>query len=247
MKAEKNDHKKELSIRLTPDGFSFYIDAVPQTEAYFQSYAVIDPNQYTEILEKAIYEEKLPDEIYRNVSIVISEVPFTFIPRQISLPEEDYSFFLLPDKNKTEKGILLTNEFKQMEMRLLFYMEENLYYLLSRIFPEACFEHRIIEASKSFLQLVTKENKSLFVLCEKKTVSLLLYEDTKLYANSFSSHHPEDTVYYILNLFNQFQMDQLLHKIYMVGEEQKTKSLKDILSRYVKHIKPFQEESEMIN
>ncbi|MDD4822958.1 MAG: DUF3822 family protein [Bacteroidales bacterium] len=238
MKLETAKQNRILSIRLLPDGFSFYTGPNKESQLLTYSSTIRPGDDYLSLLKDAVFENKLTEEEYLSIHIISVGAPFTFLPDELISKEEYSSFFPTLSKGFGQP-VYMSNSIQSIGRVLLYFMEEDLYFFLQRNFPEAHFIHQITPLTSFYLHSKEDETKhcDLFVHCEKQQISLFLTsQEGILFANTFAYHSPNDAIYYIMNTFQQFKFDQLTDRILLNGTTEYTSEIRSILQKYVSNV-----------
>lgn len=245
MKLETAKQNKILSIRLLPDGFYFYNGPNKESQQQTYSYSIRPGDDYLSLIKDAVFEQKLTEEEYLSIQIVSVRAPFTFLPDQL-ISKEDYSSFFPTLSKGFGQPVYMSNAIQAIGRVLLYFMEEDLYFFLQRNFPEANFIHQMTPLISYYLHSKEDEtnNNELFIHCEKQQISVILTsQEGILFANTFNFHSPNDAIYYILNTFQQFKLDQLTDNILLIGATEYALEITSILQKYVSKV-TFREEKQ---
>lgn len=245
MKLETAKQNRIVSIRLLPDGFSFYTGLNKESQRLTYSCTIRSGDDYLSLLKDAVFEHKLTEEEYLSTHIVSVGTPFTFLPDNL-ISKEEYSSFFPTLSRGFGQPVYMSNPIQAIGRVLLYFMEEDLYFFLQRNFPEASFIHQITPLTSYYLHSKESETKycDLFVHCEKQQICLFLTsQEGVLFANTFAYHSPNDAIYYIMNTFQQFKFDQLTDRILLNGATEYASEITSILQKYVSKV-TFREEDK---
>jgi len=245
MKLETAKHDKVLSIRLLPDGFSFYTGQGREEQILIHSCTTGPGDDFLTLLKEAVFEKGLPEEEYISIRIVSVGAPFTFLPDGL-ISKKEYGSFFPALSSQSGQPVYISNPIQSIGRVLVYSLEEDLYFFLQRNFPEANFLHQITNLTSYYLHSKETEIKYnyLFVQCEKQQISILLTSlEGILFANSFHYISPNDAIYYIMHTFLQFNLDQLNNFVLVNGTTEYAAEITAILQKYVNKV-TYKEESK---
>ena len=133
--------------------------------------------------------------------------------------------------------LILTDEINS-DIKLIYAMDEQLKSMLDRLYPQHQLKHSLTVLSKLMISAeeFTKENIILSVHSDH--IELVVKQDNKVVlANQFSVKTPEDILYYLLFVMEQYQFNPLFVTVSVLGNVNADSSLISSLKKYIKNIR----------
>lgn len=222
-----------LSIRFHSDGFSFYVhddcDALVATKNISTPLLGTNEDAILKLVSNEI-ESKLE---YKDICIVCETDIYTLIPNQF-FSIETASDFLEFEHEKSKNQKVITQALTQWQCTFISSVPLHLYKATLTLFPTAHFQDHV---SYFILRKIEpNKNDSLHVLARENRLDLVLIKNVKIeFINSFTFSTPEDFTYYVLNIFEKFELntETLPTFIYKLGKRTHTKNL---LSLYINNL-----------
>lgn len=232
-------HSEEynLSIRLTPDGFSFSIHSpVDSSIFHYQGTTLGNKLSYIEHLKKLIFDLGFFSLPFNRCSVTVVSPLYTLVPEiyfdRGSLKE------LFRFNFHEEKGIVLSDASPGNAYHVVFNMDEEVHSFLSRNLWNPTFHHYTSSLLQLFETYSAKQgDKSCFVDFHDKSVTIICFsENSLLSANTFSGMNPYDTIYYIASVWEKLELDQTTNSLYLSGNIDAHKAVTDILKKLIRHV-----------
>lgn len=242
----KNTEQYILSIRLRPDGFSFYIYNPLVKGAFFYKQIIFNAlNEYTDSFMSAVYAEDVLLKEYKKIYVVHASPSFTFVPAgwcEDGTVEQYYSF-CFPEQNDQ----VMSDKLADASVENIFGVDKTLFLFIDRTFGQVRHVHHLSALCEYFSMVSRRGNTSKAIVhIGPGVVDVLCYNRRGLlFANTFSFVHPDDAVYYILNVWQQQAFDQENDELYIVGDKELTRQIKKRLKEYIGQILPVIFPSEM--
>lgn len=235
-----------LSIRLQPDGFSFYIyDPLTKGSFLYEEERFGPLTNYTEAFTNGIYSHEYLLQNYRKIYAVLVSDRFTFVPSGWTneAGERIYYDFCYP--SHTDK--VYSTRLPRTGIMELFGTEPGLGSFIERTFPEARIIHHLAPLCEYFYARSRLGNTfKTFVHLQAGRLDVICFDRRGLlFANSFSFITPMDAVYYILNVWKQQRFSQENDELYLIGPKELSFQVEPILKRYIAQVLPVIFPSEM--
>lgn len=225
-----------LSIRISPDGFSFSGMIPGKRDSFFYRPISFDRSKdYATSLKEAFFEEECLAWSYKKVKI------FCFTPNYLFIPEAFYDdekkqllmqyAFLTPQE-------VLSTPLIPNESRLVFGLEQEVYEFFCRSFVNPQFIHHIDYPFKTWKQQSELAfSGQMYVLLHKKSVDIGCFKRGEpVFLNSFSYTSPNDILYFIACVWKQTEMNQLKDRLFIFGEVGYKKDLMLNLKNYIHYV-----------
>lgn len=227
-------HNYILSIQNLPDGFSFSVmDSV--TNKFIGLFHVPEKIDLDEIIAR----EEILSAVFRQVKVLFYNKVSTLIPGPLFLQESQDSYADFNFTYNFEEEKLMSNKIKNLNSHLLFPVEEKLIRKYTEVFPNASFYHQGFPFLESII--ICNKNKSVndivFAMINKNMVDLCVYKSgsVELY-NTFSYSTNNELIYYLLNIYETFQLNPEKTPLQLQGMFQKNDSLIFSLRKYIREI-----------
>lgn len=229
----ENTKNYNLSIQVSLGGFSFAV-VNPQNNQlvvlkHFPlkiSSEVFIARRLTELIET----ENLLQNTFQKTKIIVFTEKFTLVPEHLFVAEEKktvlQSLFDINENNKIEK-----NSLKKFHVKLLF----SLPHKLETVFGENNSGFSIVHPFSIIAGQLpqTQKEYGLVVLSEQAFLYTFLYNNSEiLHANRFRILHPNDVLYYVINIFNQLKINRADTGIFVAGKLNLPDAPEKILGKY---------------
>lgn len=229
--------KYNLSIRLSPGGFSFCIYC-PSDPAifHFQETGLGGKLSYVDNIKKLIFDLGFFSQAFRQVSVTVVSPFYTLIP--------DIYF----EKRRTEEifrcnfqdtsGVILTDTSSGKEFRTLFNVDEEVHSFLSRNLWNPTFHHHSSLLTNLFKSYSGEENeKYCFADFHDKYVTIVCYSGNKLLStNTFQATDPHDATYFIASVWEKLAFDQSADRLCLSGDIDSQRTTVDLLRRLIRRV-----------
>ena len=195
-----------LSIRLSADGFSFFIhDPFSVGGLHYFAYPLERSLPFLANV-KGMLREEVFQHAYKRVNVVYADARFTLVPNEL-LPDEDSrrSTLLYYNHQAKESERVGCNKWERGNLAVLFPVDRSVWELLSRYNPEVHVYSPVVLlleyfGGKSSLGNTQKmyacmEGDFLYVFCFSR--------GNLLFANSFEVNGAADAAYYLLYAWKQ--------------------------------------------
>ena len=236
--------KSILSIQVSLDGFSFVITTAEHQQ--YPDYIYINriENNDSEKLTMALSSFRGFDlkEFYA-IRIIVHEAVFALVPDTFFDPKDINAYLNLNHPSIVNRKIL-SNRITLANAVCIFSMDQKLYDLLKKKYPEAEFCHTSLPFCTMALN---KSNDACFIQCYEKSLELSIIKAQKLVLyNIFDLHDGNDIVYYVLNAYKSINLDPLIHPLFIAGILAKDAEAISIAEKYIKNIHFYTNDSVIV-
>ncbi|NLX65851.1 MAG: DUF3822 family protein [Bacteroidales bacterium] len=226
-----------LSIRLSPNGFSFCIHCPGDAAIFhFQETKLSGKLSYIDNIKKLIFDLGFFSQAFNQVTVTVVSPFYTLVP--------DIYF----DKRRTEelfhfnfherKGIILTDNHLGDDIRTLFNIDEEVHSFLSRSLWNPIFHHH----SSLLIQLFQSQKrdeaeKCCFADFHDDYLTISSFSGNRLLStNTFQAIDPHDTTYFIASVWEKLNFDQSTERLFLSGNIEAQKSTVDLLKKLIRRI-----------
>lgn len=226
-----------LSIRLTPDGFSFYIYSPANPSIFhFQETSLGNKLSYLDHIKKVIFDLGFFSQVFNKTTVTTVSAQYTLVPD---------AFF---DKKKVKElfhfnfqdpqGMVLSEATLTGSWHVLFDMQAEVHAFLLRNLWNPTFHHHITPLIQLFeTEQKDEKTKSCFVDFHDNYVSIICCEGNRpLSANTFSCVNPHDTTYYIASVWEKLNLSQTADRLCLSGSIEAHKTEVDILKKLIRRV-----------
>lgn len=223
----------EMSIRLLPGGL--IISGVPIEIAP-------GPDRIQQIKEALLsYLEQNPI-IPDTVTCEVCTGRITLIPSDERDNSEQMFRLVLPDTERPECILSAPMVTPQDETEgadfplLLFGIDSELLHFLERNLPQVTFTHPAVHQHSIFCQRSRQFSRPvLFAHADEEAMSLFLYDNQRLQlAMRYETTSVANRSYYLLNTWQQMQLDQQLDHLLLIGQPANINQLRARVAQFIK-------------
>ncbi len=232
------DHseKYKVSIRLLPDGLSFWGYIPNEKDSFFMESFSFDHDIPTvEAIKNIVFTHPVFSFHYQSFHVICVAGNYTMVPDHVFVEKEkDRFFFFCHPKDKTLK--VIAQPIKTLNASVLFGLDKEVYAFLQRALINPLFIYSLAPL------LVAWQKKSLSVF--PKLVHIAVHKDTMdvlcveqgslLFVNSFRYDSDNDVVYYIMYICKQTGFNQLEDYLTISGNKTFCTKVLSIINKYLK-------------
>lgn len=252
----EQSEKHSASIRLEPDGLSFFChNTESEDKGIFSQRVTFNPSQsYAAALKECFFDNECLTWKYKHFSIVVSNTPYVLVPEKYYDDSRKREIFSFNFTKAPASGYVVDNHLPEGTV-LLFSLPEDVYAFCSRSFempeflhPATLLLHQWAKQSRNSLY------KQAFVQVAEQHIEIACFapQGKLLLANSFEAKAVRDIVFYILYVWKQESFDQIDDRLYISGNDARCEEIRRILGVYIRNIQPlpmpgegyFKEETE---
>ncbi len=236
-----NSENYNLSIRLAPNGFSFYINSPSDPSVfYFQETSIGTKLSYLESIKKLVFDLGIFSNTYNKSSIFVVSKNYTLVPDQFfdqKLTRELFNFnFQAPD------GVILNDKSQNSDYHIVFNIDEEVYSFLKRHLCNPTLHHHSTSLIQSFRNKEpNRASKECFIDFHDEYMTVVCFSENKLLtANTFAETNTSNILYYIMGVWNKLGFNQDIDKLYLSGKIELQHMVKGELKSMIKNIENFE-------
>ena len=230
-----------LSIRLSADGFSFYIHhPSKEDEKCYVPYKVDVSYSMTANIKEMLASTEILKHTFKKVNILIESPRFTFVP--FDLYEDDHSDTLFYQNfSKIDNETVLCNILGKSNTVLLFGMDKHAHQLLGEQFPNARIFACVCPLMEHFTQKSRDNNfRKLYAHFQPNQMTIFAFDKGKLLlVNTFNCKQISDRVYYMLYVWQQLGFSQEKDQLYLTGKMDNQEELLTELNKFLRQVTPL--------
>ena len=232
------DHsdKYKVSIRLMPDGLSFWGYIPDEKDSFFMETFPLDNDvPAVEAVKKIFFQYPGFSYAYQSFYVISVAAPYTIVSDSMFREnDKDRFFFFCHPKDKSLKT--LVQPVKTLNASILFGMDREVYAFLLRSLVNPQFIYALSPL------LVAWQKKSLLVfpklmhiVVHKDTIDVLCVEQGNLlFVNSYHFDNHDDIVYFIMYICKQTGFNQLDDYLTISGNKAFCEKVLSIINKYIK-------------
>lgn len=234
-------HSYNLSIQVSLNGLSFCI-LDPLREKYIAfSHKNFDIdlyfNDFLNLVEDFIGENELLNHTYKNVKLIWISNKNTLVPSVLFKKDNLRKYFEFNQK-LDDLDELHFNELKYIDAYSVYIVPNLLANIFTKQFPKISFYNQQIPFIEHTMFKYHSETKKVFVNVNESFIDLSLTENGKLLLyNNFTYKTETDLIYFILYVFNQFDLNTETTELILSGRIDKKSLLFLKLKEFVNHLK----------
>ena len=242
----KKSEQYILSIRLSADGFSFFIHHPQNENVSHTSYSVNSSYSMTANVKKMLATTEVLGYSYQTVNILVDTPRFTLVPFDLFEDEQTEEFFHL-NFPKKENETILCNILGKNNVALLFGIDKHTHQLLAEQFPKARI-FACISPLMEYFHTRSRENdtKNLYVHFHADKMDIFAFDKGKLLLiNSFQCKHTPDKVYYMLYIWQQLGFSQEKDQLWLAGNIEAEEELMTELNKFIRNVKIYSKKENL--
>lgn len=230
-----------LSIQVNLDGLSFCI-LDPVREKYialhhttFTRDLIFD--DYLDKLEKYIQNTELLNHKFKAVKLIWLSGKNTLIPNSYFDKNKLKSYFEFNQK-LNDLDEIHYNELKYVDAYSVFVLPNQVANIFSKQFHNITYYNQQIPFIERSLYKHHTESKKVIVNINTDFIDICIIEDSKLLLyNNFVYKTETDILYFILYVFDQFNLDTQHTELFLNGQIEKNSTLYNQLHKFIKQLK----------
>lgn len=224
-----------LSIRLSPDGFSFSI----YNPLHDTSLTVIDKEidstlSLTANLKKAFQESDFLGYPYKQVHVIVVTKRIVTMPLEL-FEDEQTEIIFYHNHTQKENETVHYNILKKSSVVVLFGMDKSAFNFIREQYPAAHFYAQASALIDSF-SVKSKQGNSrkMYLYCKPQEVAIYCFEKGHLvFANSFDCKYLEDRIYHLLYVWKLLNFDQEHDELYLAGRLNDKEQFTEGVGKYI--------------
>lgn len=230
-----------LSIRITADGFSFFVtEALSGDLMHREDFPIRTEEPLSTMLAKALIRPSIQRTTYSKVRVVIDS-DSTCIPldefRREDLPSH---YKLVFDNVDIEKQNICYTLLPQIEVVEAFSVPKEVCNTISEIYPEATYTNSYATVMGRTAQFCKHRNPSmrpLFAYVQRNQLFIYsIFQEKLLYANNFVIEHDQNALYYLLSVWKELELDECSNTCFIGGDPEPAKQLAEEARQYLLHV-----------
>lgn len=198
-----------LSIRLAPDGFSFFVlDQTENKVVYFQHSPLSSHQDVVLHALSVLHAHDLFTYSFAEVRILVDNAEVTVVPSEYyDVEQKDATFALNYDVSPADS--VMSNHSTRYDVDILFAVQQDLVDFFNKHFANVRFIHQLTLMMNQATHYPNKAQEQLFISYTEDHFSAVALRNNRLvYHNVFKLNVPDDLIYYFLLIIQELGFDQ---------------------------------------
>lgn len=230
-----------LSIRLTPNGFSFCIfSPVDKSVFYYRPMALSRNLSILESIKKIFFEINVFSQPFRKTVVTVVSPKFTTVPDAFFEKNRAKDIFEFNVQGPVQR--ILTDHIEPGNYNLLYSIDEEIYSFLSRNLWSPDFRSFTACLLPFFSAYRSETGRRCFVDFHDGLVTAICFSGNQLLSvNTYSGKDRYDALYYIASVWEKHPLDQNSDRLILSGNLEGNRESVDTLSKLIRNtevIKP---------
>lgn len=226
-----------LSIRLTPDGFSFCIFSTFDKAVFHYQETVFSKNlSLIENIKKTFFEVNFFSQPFQKAMVTVVSPRYTTVPENYFDSKQATDIFAFNIHG--ESGKVLNNFIAEGSYRIVFDLDEEVYSFLCRNLWNPTFSSCCAQTLPFFAQYKPEEGKKrCFVDFHDEMISVACFSGQNLLsANTYSNNDRFDALYNIVNVWEKHALNQNSDLLFLSGNVSNNNESMDTLKQLIKNV-----------
>lgn len=236
-----NQLQYNLSIRITADGFSFFVtEAFSGDLMHREDFAKREDETMSRTLSKMMVRPSITRHTYNNVRVVIDS-DSTCIPiDEFSRENLQQYYKLIFDNVDIEANKVCYTVIPQIEVVEAFTVPKDICDTVLEFYPEATFTNSyamVLTRTTQFCNNRAPSTRPLFAYVQNRQLFLFsIFQDKLLFANSFMVDQEQNALFYLLSVWKELGLDVYNNICFIGGDPEPTKKLTEEAKAYLQHV-----------
>lgn len=230
----------DLNILVGSDSLYFMINDAQLNVLSLKSYHFDHKKDKTQltIFKDVFFDDIMLKEPYRTTKIVFTTPHFTLIPTKFYNPEHHKTYFANIIDLPTDSIHYEADASKSATFNNVYIIDEGLTKFINSTFPLAKKYHiftTLIQSCQKISEL--RQGHQVFANIRDGVVQLMFFDGKDLiYANAFPFVMPQDLIYYIMMVYEQFKLNPENIPLTISGMITQESDIFKYIYRYIRHV-----------
>ncbi len=240
--SSKRTHQYKLSILVGIDSFCYLVLNQENKSLLFKQFSGISTPDFSRLQGEQIHDifnmDKLLKLDYGEVKLAFSDRKQVFVPNRIYNPAHKATYLKHVATTRASDQIY-TNDITPLHAQNVFSVDHATLNFLQQMFPDMQCLHVSSALYLSFLEQTDANESRLFLCLRDNSLYLFLFQGRELiFSNNFHCQSSSDFIYYVMLVFNQFNLDVQRQVVLVSGNFVENGEYHKALSQYVQYIYP---------
>jgi hypothetical protein len=231
--------KYVLVVRLEPESFSIAIRQPDKNDAYaYHSIPLKKDISYLQQVECAIFDLNFLTQSFARTWVEVVSPRYTLVPTLFFDPKQKDSYLSKTFSGKPGK-VLSENIGLDNDKQLVFDVDKEVYEFLSRNLFSPVFTHHV-SPLQHFFNLNSGKTElfsRMYLYFWEAEVDVFLTRNGEIQTiQSFTNQSDHDLLYFVINIWKSFDMNQLNDRLFLAGDSDKYGTLIPLFSKYIQYV-----------
>ncbi len=228
--------KYSLSIRLTPNGFSFLIFSASDKVVHYYNEKAFSPTlSMSENIKRFFFESNIFTHPFSRINVSVVSGRYTLVPNEFFDKRGITDLFRFNIHG--DSGKVLYNYVESDDLNIIFDMEDDTYSFLYRNVWNPTFSNFISHLLPFCHSYGEVEKKRCFVFFDDDMISVVCYNGQALLsANTYTSSNQSDLIYNVVNIWDKHGFDQNDDFLYIDGYAENNWESINTLRQLIKNV-----------
>lgn len=234
----------DLSILAGMDRFSFAISDQQSNLVALKSYAFYESESNKNLVTK-LREVHQQDELlklpYNAIKIAIVNSDNTFVPNRL-YDENSQQVYLENMVEQSNSSKIHVDNLDSVQAKNIFLIEKELETQIQAFFPNASIHHAISPLILGLKHVAGHHaDRKVYVHVRNQLAHIILFEEEDmLFANTFKFQSEKDFIYFVMLVYDQFQLKPEIVPLYFSGFILEDSQIYHQLYRYIRYLNHLQ-------
>ncbi|MEM8524728.1 MAG: DUF3822 family protein [Bacteroidota bacterium] len=244
--SQKSANKYELSILIGVDSFLYLVLNQQRHLLLLKEYSLEAQNSLQgERILKLFDEDRLLKLPYAAVKVAFLGQKQIFVPNRLYHPDQK-RIYLSHVAGLSVSEVVKSDDLSLLRAQNIYATDRAVQNLMQQMYPRAKFFHSTSALYLGYRQHCESGKGNVFLNIRDQYLQLFFFQDRELlYSNAFQVENADDLVYYVMMLFQQFNLPGKTQKVQVTGDFIENSEEHRTLSRYVKQIYAIKELNDL--
>ncbi|MCI5082681.1 MAG: DUF3822 family protein [Saprospiraceae bacterium] len=236
--AKKDSVTQKLSILFGMDSFAYIVSSEQGMPLLIKDFELEKNNKSSLLTEfQQIMEEDRPLSLpYRKIRLAYVSGLSTMVPGRL-YQEQERAQYLQQLTEIEEEYLFLADHLSPVDAQNVYAIEQSLANFIQSSYPGAPIRHINSVLYQCYYELAKSISESVFVNVRDRGLQVFYFREGQLvFTNTFEYQASRDFIYYVMLVFDQFELDNKSVPVYLSGQIVDQSEIYRLLFRYVKHV-----------
>ena len=229
------NNRQRLIIRVGRGSLAFST-VVATNEVRYDTYALNSSISMAANLREALRTEPLLADSYERVLVAV-DATILMIPIEL-YHEEEQEMLYSHTFTTGEHQVLLHSVVPELNCVAVYAMPRDLYGVIEESFPHPSYTASSLPVWRHLHQRsYTGQRSKLYAYCHERCMEVMAFGQNRFkFYNAFTVNNADDTLYYLLAVWQQHALDAHHDELYLVGEIVDSKALIERASEFIRRV-----------
>lgn len=237
----KNTGDYTLSILLGMDSLVYTICDHQQAVLVLNSYSLGKEVNHPSKLESALAEVLNSDNLlnlpYREVRVAIQNNSSTLVPDEL-YDDKQKAAYLVRMAPHSDHDLIKVDDLRNLQLKNVYLVPKGIINRIRDHFTNVKFYHSFTPVLQQYKKIAgSRIGQTIFANVRQQQVQICYFDGKELvFNNSFPFLSSKDFIYFVLNVFHQFNLKPEAIPVILSGQIVEDSEIYKLLYRYIRHI-----------